>query len=897
MKFKRRFTVASLLILMMLSVVLKGSPLLTDEKGKMDFLLVRAVNSAHNEKILSIIPGSYNKNGKFYINILLKLTDNKDDIDKNILEIRARSGDVVIAAVPVEELNRVARLPQVLRMEAGSTVMPALNLSIPDIRADEVWTDLDFGDNQGQDVLVGMVDTGISLEHEDFLKEQGSETRIQYIWDMFLGIECDQNSINQGDCDQEDKDGHGTAVMGAIAGNGRTGCGQTLPCKGVAPKAEILVVKLKEDSTSVDVAEAVEDIFSKADELGKPAVVNLSLSWFSGPRDGSSLAEQFITNQTGQGKIVVASAGNEGLTLGHAEANLTNKTTAKTAKFKGPSPRNAEIQGWYDWSDADQGKKIKVRVLCELIPGVGQLVTDWLEFGDLPQTRSAPCGGEVTLDHNGETDSARGFSVTVKSSALDIRWLVEFQGEGFSAKQDREIDLWISPLTFPDLAPRLVFLYSLHGDEYYRKTITPPCTADDVICVSSYNTRCPFGVCDKDLGFGFFATDDNIKDKLGSFSAFSSRGLRRDGAKKPELGAPGQALIVPWEPDTYLEYATGATRFSFDLLAGASLASAHMAGAVALMLQMDPTLTPNRISGGIPGTVRPWVYDETAWTHAYINAVYQEVDRGWRGYGKLDAYSMVELFILIPDPPSNLRAELLDGKKVKLTWDPSPSVDVIKYNIYGNGGSGDIDYTTPLAEVTAPTTDWTSGPFNPGETYWFGVRAVSVNGEEKNTDVKTSIGIPLIAPPRNLQAALVNSSNVRLTWDPSPTASVTAYRIYWDAGSGLMDFATPLAQVAVTAKEWTSQELPVGTYLFVVRSMDADQDESQNTIPVSATVFAKLGSGDDDFCFIASAAFSNSRAGRVDTFHQRFPAWTAFTLGSFLVIVSLSGLSFRRKTL
>src|SRR5690606_39080521 len=108
--------------------------------------------------------------------------------------------------------------------------------------------------------------------------------------------------------------GHGTHVTATAAGGGRVNANMS----GVAPEAEIIFVKGIRNAESLggfsdaDVVNGIQYIFEKADELGLPAVVNLSLGAVSGPLDGSTLYEQVISDLTGPGRIVVAAAGTSG---------------------------------------------------------------------------------------------------------------------------------------------------------------------------------------------------------------------------------------------------------------------------------------------------------------------------------------------------------------------------------------------------------------------------------------------------------------------------------------------------------------------------------------------------------------------------------------------------------
>jgi subtilisin family serine protease len=116
-----------------------------------------------------------------------------------------------------------------------------------------------------------------------------------------------------------DGDGHGTHVLGIAGGDG-SATGGTVPAYtyvGMAPRADLVMVKT--DYTDTGILDGVAYVMNRATALGKHAVVNLSLGSQYGPKDGTSPFEAGIAALTGPGRIVVASAGNDGGYPVHAE--------------------------------------------------------------------------------------------------------------------------------------------------------------------------------------------------------------------------------------------------------------------------------------------------------------------------------------------------------------------------------------------------------------------------------------------------------------------------------------------------------------------------------------------------------------------------------------------------
>lgn len=176
----------------------------------------------------------------------------------------------------------------------------------------------------GKGVIIGYVDSGLDFNHADFKNADGS-TRVLYYWDQTLGFDAsltpgkygygqvwDSTSINNGTCTSLDNNAHGTTVTGAGSGNGLA----TGTNKGVAPESDIIIVEtnFSAPNWTLTVADAVDFIFSMADTLGKPAVVNTSVGDYLGSHDGLDPAALVIDSllMDKPGRIVVAAAGNSG---------------------------------------------------------------------------------------------------------------------------------------------------------------------------------------------------------------------------------------------------------------------------------------------------------------------------------------------------------------------------------------------------------------------------------------------------------------------------------------------------------------------------------------------------------------------------------------------------------
>ena len=158
----------------------------------------------------------------------------------------------------------------------------------------------------GKGVLIGVIDSGIDYANLDFRKEDGT-TRIIALRDQQLEQVYTKQEINEALEKQEpgervsivpsvDSTGHGTAVAGIAAGNGRGSGGRYA---GAAPESELIVVKMgraRQDGfpRTTELMRGIDFVIRKAMELKMPVAVNISFGNTYGSHDGTSLLERLL---------------------------------------------------------------------------------------------------------------------------------------------------------------------------------------------------------------------------------------------------------------------------------------------------------------------------------------------------------------------------------------------------------------------------------------------------------------------------------------------------------------------------------------------------------------------------------------------------------------------------
>ncbi|MBI3297144.1 MAG: fibronectin type III domain-containing protein [Elusimicrobia bacterium] len=129
-------------------------------------------------------------------------------------------------------------------------------------------------------------------------------------------------------------------------------------------------------------------------------------------------------------------------------------------------------------------------------------------------------------------------------------------------------------------------------------------------------------------------------------------------------------------------------------------------------------------------------------------------------------------------------------------------------------------------------------------SYTFRVR--NFNGDGFATGFDADIDLLTLAStpsaPGSLRAEPLAGNRIALSWDPSPSESVTAYRLYWDAGSSSTSYAAPLAVVPASVTAFTTGVLASSAaYRFALRAFNRCGIEEANTgVAASAPSLASL---------------------------------------------------------
>ncbi|MDP2364028.1 MAG: S8/S53 family peptidase, partial [Ignavibacteria bacterium] len=199
-------------------------------------------------------------------------------------------------------------------------------------------------------------------------------------------------------------------------------------------------------------------------------------------------------------------------------------------------------------------------------------------------------------------------------------------------------------------------------------TIGQPASADNGFAVGAYVSR-DIWIASNGESYWYGASF-----VLNGIAPYSSRGPRvNGGVQKPNITAPGSAIISLRDTDVYTttgaywidnDGTLGSGSANYYVMTGTSMACPIAAGAAALLLDKEPTATPQLIYDAIQNGA------STSGTGTVPNNTW--------GYGKLDVLAASEL--PLPVELSSFTAITI-GKSVKLIWKTETEVNNYGFDV------------------------------------------------------------------------------------------------------------------------------------------------------------------------------------------------------------------------
>ena len=412
----------------------------------------------------------------------------------------------------------------------------------------------------GKGVLIGVIDSGIEYANADFRQEDGA-TRIRFLWDQTvegtppegyrIGSEFSAEQINEAlqqpnrtmrlqKVPSVDSSGHGTAVAGVAAGNGRNSGGRY---RGTAPDAELIIVKLGNPGgagfpRTAELMQAVDYIVQKAEMLQMPVSVNISFGNTYGAHNGTSLPERFLDAAAQIGRTLISvGTGNEGAEAGHTSGFV--REGEETSVPLGVQERQGafSLQIWTDYTDV-----IGVTIKTPSGERVGPI-------REVMGTQRFLTGKTEILLYYGEPSPYSGLNeiflefLPVDDYVNSGEWNIILVPEQIVTGR---FEMWL-PASYT-LNEGTAFFYPTE-----ELTLTIPSTASRVLTVAAYDA-----------------------DTM-SYADFSGRGRKNQNNQKPDLAAPGVNVVSVQGEEGYASFT------------GTSFAAPFASGGAALLMEWGIT--------------------------------------------------------------------------------------------------------------------------------------------------------------------------------------------------------------------------------------------------------------------------------------------------------------------
>lgn len=536
---------------------------------------------------------------------------------------------IVTGRIPVSRIEAVRTAPFVLSLKAAQPLQPLLASGVEETRARPAQLPSQSLGNGGKDVVVGIIDYGCDFAHRNFVGA-GGKTRLLSLWhqggpttptspfgygreysateiDAALAQPDSYTALGYGPArDTPTSVGtHGTHVMDIAAGNGN-GSGVA----GFAPQADLLFVDVSHSDLSwggsavvgstfgdsTQLLEAIQYILGKAGN--RPCVINISLGTNGGPHDGTTLVEDGIDRllRAEPNRAVTIAASNSFEDGIHATGLVPAGGDVEMIWQIGAANRShKELEIWYDGAD-----RFDVEILAP----------DGSSLGVVSPGNNAsstgPGGNVEIFVANRLSDPNNGdntIGIFLERTVPPGQWKVRLHG---SAVTQGRFHAWIE------------------RDNVAQSSFAPP----------HDNTHTVGSISCGQLSIVVGSYDAHKPGR--PISWFSSAGPTRDDRQKPEISAPGHAVVA-----AHSRTGTGVVTKS-----GTSMAAPATAGVVALLLgearSRGRNLTIAELRSILTGTARRNPPPGANWNDRY-------------GVGRIDASAAVQAVIALAGTPAKAK--------------------------------------------------------------------------------------------------------------------------------------------------------------------------------------------------------------------------------------------------
>ena len=685
--------------------------------------LIRDINES-KKSMLKSSGEEYSKIGAYII-----MEDGADpySLEEYGVEVNMVLDSIVSARIPLDAIDNISTLDIIKKIDSGGRVKPKMDKAREAAKINNIISGIDLPSAYfGKDVVIGIIDCGIQLDHINFYDENGN-LRIKRFWNQPVstgtppeGYSYGSEYKTQAEIEaagyDETSETHGNHVTGVAAGSYKGN-----EFYGVAPQSDIVFVSYNYNDNTVgwnSISDAICYIYDYADSVGKPCVVNISLGDTYGPHDGCSIFDQVCDALQGEGKLIVGSAGNEGTNRQHIKKTFTS-TQDSLRTFVSLLTKYGSYYATQCDFYGEQNKEFKVKV-CVVKTSNGNIVneTDIISSNNIGThtfylSKVNNIGALASIQINCELypgNNKPHVCVVGLASSVTTGYTLGFKVIG---ENGNTVHAWTD-----DYYSRFTNKSNLEGwtpGDLESNIAEIGGTGKRIISVGAYKTK-------------VYSSTSYI----GEISSFSSVGPTVDGRMKPDITAPGEYIV-----SSYSNYSTivsnNATNISrgdtvnvdgvnyyWGTMRGTSMSTPIVAGTLALWLEANPNLTPEDVRE---------IFSETAIRDSETGS---EPNNTW-GYGKLDAWNGLK------------KALELTGIEDSYTVSDKEAVKVFAYN-----GDAKVLFTQNVNNCSISIYDITGkclynsfvGNANAGEEVSVsekvanGIYIIKINGDNLSTATK-----------------------------------------------------------------------------------------------------------------------------------------------------------------
>lgn len=565
-------------VLLIINPIIINSQIIRQYSTKIDNRAVQFIGSSDNN--------IENKNINVFIS--LRSSDDKERLTHlyNIHFVTSCGNDFT-AIVPIQKIEELSKDEGVKQIAVCPVTINMMDEAKKAIHLNEInESSINFVSSyRGKGVLIGIIDSGFDYTHPNF-KDKDGKCRIINVWEQGISpmyntkdkiygrILSNTKEILEKKTDNNYQT-HGTHVAGIAAGSAFNNY------RGIVPESDIVLVST--NSTEQGIVDGVAYLIDYAKKLNKPIAINISIGTMRGYKDGSGYMARMIDNlvYNKKGCLIAIAAGNEGNRTSTL-IGTDNKSFLKMSKY---GTDNIFIEG-------KKGSEGSVTFLLYDSSKKNSVFSHTFSMNN-EWTRKIENFAKET-DPNARIIASCKLNPLTNNPSIELNF-------SYRKKDSEDWILILKSKNKPLIAYSDYGFFTSNSMQGFKEgtsdyTIAMTATGKMPISVGAFVTRNTW----KSL-------TDNITNKtwkIESLYPLSAKGPTSDGRIKPDILAPGAAIVSSYSSYANLKFAGvnpnadciykenyNGRIYYWGIESGTSMATPIVTGILALMLEINPNLT------------------------------------------------------------------------------------------------------------------------------------------------------------------------------------------------------------------------------------------------------------------------------------------------------------------